>query len=165
MLRLCSGCLTTTAFCRCIPSKSRRRRKSVYNFIRIYKRFYFFSQTKSIGFLNFGETTPERDFLEEITRETTWDICRKGIPPAAPAAASPSLEGDKKNSIDYICSSILSPSAAAQPATWNRSIEGSTCNPKNLQCAWKSFLMFGAIDPSDLEQEIDETTKCDIVKV
>lgn len=128
----------------------------------MYKQLVF-RQTKSTGFLNFGETTPERDFSEGIARETTWDVCRKAATPAA--AVSPSLEGDKKNSIDYICSSILSPSAAAQPATWNRSIEGSTCNPKSLQCSWKSFLVFGAIDPSELESEIDETTKCDIIKV
>lgn len=49
MLRLCSGCLTTTAFCRCIPSKSRRRRKFIHNFIRIYKRFYFLVKRNLLG--------------------------------------------------------------------------------------------------------------------
>lgn len=75
------------------------------------------------------------------------------------------MESDRLNAIEYICPSILSPSAAAPPATWNRSIEGTTCNPRDLRCAWKSFLVFGVIDPEDLKSEVDETTKCDVIKV
>lgn len=81
------------------------------------------------------------------------------------ASVSPSVEADKVNSIDYICPAILSPSAAAPPPTWNRSIEGSTCNPRDLHCTWRSFLTFGVIDPSDLKSEADETTKCEIIKI
>lgn len=130
----------------------------------LFDFFFFFSVQKPGKFLQFGESTPERNFTEEISRETTWDVCRKAAP-APGSSSSSSIETDKVNSIDYICPSILLPSAAAPSVPWNRSIEGCTCNPRDQQYSWKSFLTFGIISPDGLVSEIDETTKCEQIKV